>query len=161
MKIDLTPLYASTVGFDRFGSLLDAALSADRQGSGYPPYDIERVEDNEYTISIAVAGFREAELDVQVENGVLTVRGKKESAKKDAQYLHRGIATRSFERKFNLADHVEVHNAKLDNGLLEVSLVREIPEAMKPRRIPVGSSQPAIEQASKQVTEQSAEQAAA
>ena len=146
MKIDLTPLYASTVGFDRFGSLLDAALSAERQGPGYPPYDIERVEENEYIISIAVAGFREAELDVQVENGVLTVRGKKESAKKDAQYLHRGIANRSFERKFNLADHVEVHDAKLDNGLLEVSLVREIPEAMKPRRIPVGSSTPSIEQ---------------
>ena len=150
MKIDLTPLYASTVGFDRFGSLLDAALSADRQGPGYPPYDIERVEDDEYTISLAVAGFREDELDVQVENGVLTIRGKKESAKKDAQYLHRGIATRSFERKFNLADHVEVHNAKLDNGLLEVSLVREIPEAMKPRRIPVGSSTPAIEQTAEQ-----------
>lgn len=148
MKIDLTPLYASTVGFDRFGSLLDAAMSADRQGAGYPPYDIERVEDNEYTISIAVAGFRESELDVQVENGVLTVRGKKEAPKKDAQYLHRGIATRSFERKFNLADHVEVHDAKLDNGLLELHLVREIPEAMKPRRIPVGSTKPAtIEQA--------------
>ena len=150
MKIDLTPLYASTVGFDRFGSLLDAALSADRQGPGYPPYDIERVEDDEYTISLAVAGFREDELDVQVENGVLTIRGKKESANKDAQYLHRGIATRSFERKFNLADHVEVHNAKLDNGLLEVSLVREIPEAMKPRRIPVGSSTRAIEQTAEQ-----------
>ncbi len=145
MKIDLTPLYASTVGFDRFGSLLDAALSADRQGAGYPPYDIERVEENEYNISIAVAGFRESEIDVQVENGVLTISGKKEAAKKDTQYLHKGIATRSFERKFNLADHVEVHAARLDNGLLEVSLVREIPEAMKPRRIPVGTSQPAIE----------------
>lgn len=148
MKIDLTPLYASTVGFDRFGSLLDAAMSADRQGAGYPPYDIERVEDNKYTISIAVAGFRESELDVQVENGVLTVRGKKEAPKQDAQYLHRGIATRSFERKFNLADHVEVHDAKLDNGLLELHLVREIPEAMKPRRIPLRSTKPAaIEQA--------------
>ncbi len=146
MKIDLTPLYASTVGFDRFGSLLDAALSADRQGPGYPPYDIELVEENEYTISIAVAGFREDELDVQLENGVLTVRGKKEATNKDARFLHRGIATRSFERKFNLADHVEVHAAKLDNGLLQISLVREIPEAMKPRRIPVGTVQPAIEQ---------------
>lgn len=143
MKIDLTPLYASTVGFDRFGSLLDAALSAERQGPGYPPYDIERVEENEYNISIAVAGFRESEIDVQVENGVLTISGKKEASKKEAQYLHKGIATRSFERKFNLADHVEVHAAKLDNGLLEVSLVREIPEAMKPRRIPVGKAAPA------------------
>jgi len=146
MKIDLTPLYASTVGYDRFGSLLDAALSADRQGAGYPPYDIERVEENEYNISIAVAGFRENEIDVQVENGVLTISGKKEPAKKEAQYLHKGIATRSFERKFNLADHVELQAAKLDNGLLEVSLLREIPEAMKPRRIPVGKSQPALEQ---------------
>ena len=146
MKIDLTPLYASTVGYDRFGSLLDAALSADRQGAGYPPYDIERIEENEYNISIAVAGFRESEIDVQVENGVLTISGKKEPAKKDARYLHKGIATRSFERKFNLADHVEVQNAKLDNGLLEVSLVREVPEAMKPRRIPIGKGQPVLEQ---------------
>jgi len=145
MKIDLTPLYASTVGFDRFGSLLDAALTADRQGGGYPPYDIERVEENEYNISIAVAGFRESEIDVQVENGVLTISGKKEPAEKESHYLHKGIATRSFERKFNLADHVEVQAAKLDNGLLEVSLVREIPEAMKPRRIPVGNAQPALE----------------
>jgi len=147
MKIDLTPLYASTVGFDRFGSLLDAALSAERQGGGYPPYDIERIEDNQYAISIAVAGFRESELDVQVEQGVLTVRGKKETVKKDSQYLHRGIAARSFERKFNLADHVQVQAAKLDNGLLEVTLVREIPEAMKPRKIPVGTARAAIEQA--------------
>jgi len=147
MKLDLTPFYASSVGFDRFGSLLDAALSNERQSAGgYPPYDIERVEENEYNISIAVAGFRENEIDVQVENGVLTVRGKKESAK-DGHYLHRGIATRSFERKFNLADHVEVRDAKLDSGLLEISLVREIPEAMKPRKIPVGGRQATIEQA--------------
>jgi len=106
MKLDLTPFYASSVGFDRFGSLLDAALSNERQSAGgYPPYDIERVEENEYNISIAVAGFRENEIDVQVENGVLTVRGKKESA------------------------------------------VREIPEAMKPRKIPVGGRQATIEQA--------------
>ena len=92
MKIDLTPLYASTVGFDRFGSLLDAALAADRQGGGYPPYDIERVEENEYNISIAVAGFRENEIDVQVENGVLTISGKKEPAEKESHYLHKGLS---------------------------------------------------------------------
>ncbi len=148
MKIDLTPLYANTVGFDRFGSLLDAALSADRQSAGYPPYDIELVGENKYAITLAVAGFQDSEIDVQVEKGVLTVRGKKEEAKKDSRYLHRGIATRSFERKFNLADHVEVVNAQLDNGLLKISMVREIPEAMKPRRIPVGNAQAVIEDSS-------------
>ncbi len=145
MKIDLTPLYANTVGFDRFGSLLDAALSGDRQAAGYPPYDIELVGENKYSITLAVAGFMDNEVDVQVEKGVLTISGKKEDQRKDSRYLHRGIATRSFERKFNLADHVEVVNAQLDNGLLRVSLVKEIPEAMKPRKIPVGSSTPAIE----------------
>lgn len=145
MKIDLTPLYANTVGFDRFGSLLDAALSADRQSAGYPPYDIELVGENKYAITLAVAGFQDNEIDVQVEQGVLTVRGRKEDQKKDSRYLHRGIATRSFERKFNLADHVEVVNAQLDNGLLKISLVKEIPEAMKPRKIPVGNQTPAIE----------------
>ena len=145
MKIDLTPLYANTVGFDRFGSLLDAALSADRQSAGYPPYDIELVGENKYAITLAVAGFQENEVDVQVEQGILTVRGRKENQEKDSRYLHRGIATRSFERKFNLADHVEVVNAQLDNGLLKIALVKEIPEAMKPRKIPVGNTTPAIE----------------
>jgi molecular chaperone IbpA len=145
MKIDLTPLYANTVGFDRFGSLLDAALSADRQSAGYPPYDIELVGENKYANTLAVAGFQDNEIDVQVEKGVLTVRGKKEEAKKDSRYLHRGIATRSFERKFNLADHVEVVNAQLDNGLLKIALLKEIPEAMKPRKIPVGNITQAID----------------
>ena len=145
MKIDLTPLYANTVGFDRFGSLLDAALSSDRQAAGYPPYDIELVGENKYSITLAVAGFLENEVDVQIEKGVLTISGKKEDARKDSRYLHRGIATRSFERKFNLADHVEVVNAQLDNGLLKVSLLKEIPEAMKPRKIPVGSSTAVLE----------------
>lgn len=146
MKIDLTPLYANTVGFDRFGSLLDAALSADRQSAGYPPYDIELVGENKYAITLAVAGFQDSEIDVQVEKGVLTIRGKKDEPRKDSRYLHRGIATRSFERKFNLADHVEVTNAQLDNGLLSITMVKEIPEAMKPRKIPVsGGNTAAIE----------------
>ncbi|MBX2880791.1 MAG: Hsp20 family protein [Granulosicoccus sp.] len=144
MKIDLTPLYANTVGFDRFGSLLDAALSADRQSASYPPYDIELVGENKYAITLAVAGFHDNEIDVQVEKGVLTVRGKKEEERKDSRYLHRGIATRSFERKFNLADHVEVVNAQMDNGLLKIALHKEIPDAMKPRKIPVGTATPAI-----------------
>ena len=153
MKIDLTPLYANTVGFDRFGSLLDAALSADRQSAGYPPYDIELVGENKYSITLAVAGFQDNEIDVQVERGVLTVSGKKEDARKDSRYLHRGIASRSFERKFNLADHVEVVSAQLDNGLLKVSLLKEIPEAMKPKTIPVASGSASIE--SKPVIENS------
>ncbi|MBX2838818.1 MAG: Hsp20 family protein [Gammaproteobacteria bacterium] len=146
MKIDLTPLYAHTVGFDRFGSLLDSAFNADRSQSGYPPYDIELIDENKYSITVAVAGFKESELDLQVENGVLTIRGKKTAQNKDSRFLHRGIATRSFERKFNLADHVEVVNARLDNGLLILSLEREIPEEMKPRKITVESVTPAIEQ---------------
>lgn len=146
MKIDLTPLYASTVGFDRFGSLLDAAINAERQVPGYPPYDIELVEDNKYTITVAVAGFTDDEIDVQVENGVLTVRGKKAAPRREGNFLHRGIATRSFERKFNLADHVEVVDARLDNGLLVIALVKELPEAMKPRRIAVQrASAPALD----------------
>ena len=149
MKIDLTPLYANTVGFDRFGSLLDAAMNADRQSAGYPPYDIELVGENRYAITLAVAGFQEGDIDVQMEKGVLTVRGRREERQKDSRYLHRGIATRSFERKFNLADHVEVTGARLDNGLLSIALVKEIPEAMKPRKIQVEAvrqdAQPAIE----------------
>jgi len=139
MKIDLSPLYANTVGYDTFGTLLDAAFNTDRQGGGYPPYDIELVDENRYSITIAVAGFQESELDVQVEKGVLTVRGRKEEQTKDSRYLHRGIASRAFERKFDLADHVEVVDAQLDNGLLHVSLVKEIPDAMKPRKIPVNA----------------------
>lgn len=144
MKIDLTPLYANTVGFDRFGSMLDAAFNAEQRGAGYPPYDIELVGENQYAISLAVAGFGQDEIDVQVEKGVLTIRGKKNDQSKEGQYLHRGIANRAFERKFNLADHVEVVNAEMNNGLLTVSLQKEIPEAMKPRKIQVnGSAKPA------------------
>ena len=140
MKIDLTPLYANTVGFDRFGSLLDAAFNAEQRGAGYPPYDIELVGENQYAISLAVAGFSEEEIDVQVEKGVLTIRGKKDQQSKDVQYLHRGIANRSFERKFNLADHIEVVNADLQDGLLTLSLVKEIPEAMKPQKVAINGA---------------------
>ena len=141
MKLDLTPLYANTVGYDRFGSLLDSAFNADRQSAGYPPYDIELVDENKYAITLAIAGFVQSEIDVQVEKGVLTVSGRKEEPKKDSRYLHRGIATRAFERKFNLADHVEVVDAQLDNGLLHISLLKEIPEAMRPRKITVNALQ--------------------
>ncbi|MBX2849780.1 MAG: Hsp20 family protein [Acidiferrobacterales bacterium] len=139
-RIDLTPLYRSSVGFDRFGSLLDAAFQTEKTSTGYPPYNIEVVEENNYAITVAVAGFKEDELDIQVENGVLTVRGKKQKDDKNTKFLHQGIATRSFERKFNLADHVEVKGANLQDGLLTLNLVREIPEAMKPKAIAINST---------------------
>jgi molecular chaperone IbpA len=144
--LDLTPLYRSTVGFDRFGSLLNAALGAEKSAStGYPPYNIEVVGENHYTITIAVASFAENELDIQVENSLLTVRGKQKPADGERKFLHRGIANRSFERKFTLADHVEVHGAELVNGLLTLSLVREVPEAMKPRKISINGAENVID----------------
>jgi len=138
--IDLTPLYRSSIGFDRLGSLLDNALRSE-QSAGYPPYDIEVLEENKYAISLAVAGFDRSELTIQVERGVLTVRGRKEKSANERQFLHQGIATRAFERKFNLADHVEVVGADLNNGLLEISLKREIPEEMKVREITIGGEE--------------------
>lgn len=145
--IDLSPLYRSTIGFDRMANLLDAALRGDQTSSGYPPYNIEVTGENRYGITLAVAGFEEDELDIQVENGVLTVRGKKANSEddKNRRFLHQGIAYRSFERKFNLADHVEVKGAELKNGLLTISLVKEVPEAMKPKTIPINGANAAIE----------------
>lgn len=139
-RIDLTPLYRSSVGYDRFGSLLDAAFQTEKTSAGYPPYNIEAFEENNYAITLAVAGFKQSELDIQVENGVLTVRGKKEATDSSGNYLHQGIATRSFERKFNLADHIEVVNADLQDGLLTVALVKEVPEAMKPKSIAINGA---------------------
>ena len=135
--IDFSPLYRSTVGFDSLATMLDSAMQTNST-SGYPPYDIESVDEGKYKITLAVAGFREEELDIQTERGVLTISGKRDE---DTQgnYLHRGIAKRSFERKFQLADHVEVVNAELVNGLLEVSLLKEVPEALKPKKIAIGS----------------------
>ena len=139
-RIDLTPLYRSSIGFDRFGSLLDAAFQTEKTATGYPPYNIEVVEENTYAITLAVAGFKQEELDIQVENGVLTVRGKKEQGDNAGKFLHQGIATRSFERKFNLADHIEVTGADLQDGLLTIDLVKEVPEAMKPKSISISGS---------------------
>lgn len=139
-SIDFSPLYRSTVGFDRLATLLDSA-QRHNHSNGYPPYNIESTRENEYTITIAVAGFEESELDIQSERGVLTVRGEKASNDKDERtYLYQGIATRTFERKFQLADHVEVTNADLANGMLTISLVKEIPEAMKPKRISISGT---------------------
>jgi molecular chaperone IbpA len=140
---DLTPLYRSTVGFDRLFSLLDGASAPEAQT--YPPYNIERTGDNAYRVSIAVAGFRDDELAIEVKENALSIRGeKKAEAASDGEVLYQGIAARAFERRFQLADYVQVKGASLENGLLHVDLVREVPEAKKPRLVPI-SSGPAIE----------------
>lgn len=133
-SIDLTPLYRNSVGFDRLATLLDSTLKSNAVSAGYPPYNIEVLDDNRYAITLAIAGFSDSDVDIQVEKGVLTIRGKKDATTENT-YLHQGIANRSFERKFNLADHVEVKGAELNHGLLTINLEKEIPEAMKPRTI--------------------------
>lgn len=137
-RIDLSPLYRSSVGFDRLASLLDSTLRGEQSTGGYPPYDIEILDENQYAITIAVAGFEQNELDIQSEKGVLTVRGRKANSGEERNFLHQGIAYRTFERKFNLADYVEVTEANLNSGLLTIQLVKEIPEAMKPKKISIG-----------------------
>ena len=141
---DLSPLYRSTVGFDRLFQLLDGGTSFDGE-STYPPYNIERVAENEYRISMAVAGFSEDEIRIEVKESALTVKGDKKADDKERQYLHRGIATRAFERRFQLADHVEVKGADLKDGLLHIDLVRNVPERLKPRTIAIGSGTKQIE----------------
>jgi molecular chaperone IbpA len=143
--LDLSPLYRNSVGFDRMGTLLDNALRSQKAAVGFPPYDIEATGDDRYAITLAVAGFEESELDIQVEKGVLSVRGKKAEDGDEKSYLYRGIANRSFERKFNLADFIEVNGAELKNGLLTISLIKEIPEAMKPRSITIGAAGATLE----------------
>lgn len=141
--IDFSPLYRSAIGFDRVASLLDAAAGDAKPG--YPPYDVERVEENQYRITMAVAGFTEADIDITSEQNSLIIAGKR-GPQSERDYLYQGIAGRDFERKFQLAEHVVVEAAKLEHGLLHVELRREIPEAMKPRKIAIaGASQPALE----------------
>lgn len=136
---DLSPLYRSTVGFDRLFALLDQASGLENAPT-YPPYNIERTDENAYRITVAVAGFGEADLQLEVKENLLTVKGEKKAAEDQprAEVLHQGIAARAFERRFQLADHVHVTGAALENGLLHIDLVREIPEAKKPRSIPIG-----------------------
>ena len=143
-NFDFSPLYRSTVGFDRMAGMLDQLMAGDAPAPSYPPYNIEKTGEDAYRISIAVAGFAEDDLTLQVEDAQLTVTAKKAPADKDAQpvYLHRGIAERGFERRFQLADHVRVEGAALVNGLLHIDLVREIPEAKKPRTISITSTSP-------------------
>jgi molecular chaperone IbpA len=137
-SIDFTPLYRSVVGFDRLATLLEAASAS--QDSGYPPYNIENVGENAYRIEIAVAGFKPEELNLEVKENLLTVTGRKPANDEAKRYLHRGLAERNFERRFQLADYVVVTEAELADGLLQVSLKRELPESMKPRRIEVKTS---------------------
>ena len=133
---DLAPLYRSTVGFDRLFSMLDGFEAA----PGYPPYNIERTGENDYRISVAVAGFGENELSIEAKENTLTIKGEKQvKDEQNGDVLYQGIAARAFERVFQLADYVTVKNASLENGLLHVDLVREIPEAKKPRQIPIGN----------------------
>ncbi len=134
---DLTPLYRSTVGFDRLASVLDQVMSADVGSNTYPPYNIEKTGEDAYRITIAVAGFAESELSIEARDGQLVVTGRKAEAEDKANYLHRGIATRAFERRFQLADHVRANEAVTENGLLHIDLVREVPEALKPRKIEI------------------------
>ncbi len=137
---DFAPLYRSTVGFDRLFQLLDSVGGVESDASTYPPYNIERTADNQYRISMAVAGFTKDEIDIQVKEQSLTIKGEKKAPEKETQYLHRGIAARSFERRFQLADHVEVTGADLADGLLHVDLVRNVPERLKPRSVQIGTS---------------------
>jgi molecular chaperone IbpA len=141
-QYDLSPLYRSTVGFDRLFNMLDQVSGSDA-GAGYPPYNIERTGEHEYRISVAVAGFAESDLSIESRENTLTIRGSREQHVNDVakrEILHQGIAARAFERRFQLADHVQVVGAALENGLLHVDLVREIPEAQKPRQIPIGKT---------------------
>ena len=141
-RFDFSPLFRSTIGFDRMMALLDAAHRVDDAGISYPPYNIEKTGEDSYRITMAVAGFREADLDIVAQDGTLVVRGKQPEQAEGHAYLHRGIAGRSFERRFQLAEFVEVRSAHLLDGLLHVELVREVPEALRPRRIEIASTAP-------------------
>ena len=141
-SFDFTPLFRSTVGFDRLAALLDATGRLDDQSFSYPPYNIEKLSDDEYRITMAVAGFAEKDLEITAKDRSLVVAGKG-GQEAGAHYLHRGVARRSFERRFELADYIQVKGANLVNGLLHIDLVRQVPEALKPRTIAIGDVAPA------------------
>lgn len=150
--LDLSPLFRSTVGFDRMTSLLESASRMDANAANsYPPYNIERQSEDQYRISMAVAGFTLADLEIEVQDQAVTVRGRQADGvatdQEGTTYLHRGIATRAFERRFHLADHIRVAGAKLEHGLLHVELVREVPEALRPRMIEISTGTPGAESA--------------
>ena len=141
--IDFSPLYRSVVGFDRLADLLDSAAS--EAGTGYPPYNIERTGEHEYRVDLAVAGFKPEELSIEVKESLLIVQGRKIANDVERRFVHRGLAERNFERRFQLAEYVVVTDAQLADGLLQISLKRELPEALKPRRIEIGTAQPVID----------------
>ncbi len=138
-SFDLAPLYRATVGFDQMADLMDRVLADTQTSPSYPPYNIEKTADDAWRISIAVAGFSEADLGVEVRENALIVTAKKAAEDAERTYLHRGIATRAFERRFTLADHVRVSGASHENGMLHIELVKEVPEALKPRRIEIAN----------------------
>jgi len=138
-NFDMAPLYRATVGFDQIADMMDRVLSSDVSQPTYPPYNIEKTADDAYRISIAVAGFADQDLGVEVKEGQLIVTARKQGEDEARTFLHRGIATRAFERKFQLADHVRVTGAAHTDGMLHIDLVREVPEALKPRRIEIAS----------------------
>jgi molecular chaperone IbpA len=153
-RFDFSALFRSTIGFDRLTRLVDAATRADSAAVAYPPYNIEKTGEDAYRLTMAVAGFSPAELDITVQENTLLVTGKAQKEDDDGGgYLHRGIARRAFERRFSLADHMKVMGASLDNGLLHVDVVREVPEAAKPRTIKIGTTVTVLQP---QVTEQKA-----
>ncbi len=139
---DFSPLFRATVGFDRVADMLDRVTNQDVGASTYPPYNIEKTDEDAYRISVAVAGFSDAELNVEQRDNQLLVSARKAKEDEARTYLHRGIATRAFEKRFTLADHVRVTGAAHENGMLHIDLVREVPEALKPRRIEIASSAP-------------------
>lgn len=138
--LDLTPLYRATVGFDQIAALMDRTLASDASNTSYPPYNIEKTDDDAWRISIAVAGFGENDLAIEVKDRGLHVTARKADEDAEKTYLHRGIATRAFERRFQLAEHVRVTGAAHENGMLHIDLVREVPEALKPRQIKIASA---------------------
>ena len=141
-RFDFSPLFRSTIGFDRLTRLADAATRVDNASLAYPPYNIETTGEDAYRLSMAVAGFAPDEVEVTVHENTLLVAGKAKKEDDESRYLHRGIARRAFERRFSLADHIKVVGANLDNGMLYVDLVREVPEAAKPRKIEIGGGRP-------------------
>ncbi len=142
---DLTPLFRSTVGFDRMSELLDAATRLDDAQLSYPPYNIEKTGEDTYRITMAVAGFGQDDLSIVTQENSLLISGKAQEPEEGVEYLHRGIARRAFQRRFELADHIKVKSAELVNGLLRVDLVREVPEEQKPREIKIGAALKSIE----------------
>lgn len=139
-SFDLSPLFRSTVGFDQLDKLLDTAFRESNREASYPPYNIAKLGQDQYRITMAVAGFGEEDLDITAHDNMLTVKGQIAKPEQDIEFLHRGIAQRAFEHRFQLADHVRVEGASLDRGLLSIALRREVPEAMKPRKVQIGDS---------------------